>query len=145
MKVADIIRQAVEKKGFRNLKDASKALGISPELARVILNKGHVPKDKTLGIIADKLGLDKSALILAAHLETVPDEMKGFFLFPTKSKFTQGKRGFPLSQEQCDYLEKIMSPDEIQMMRKYRQVSEKGKTQIVGYVDYMYASKKQSG
>ena len=32
MKISEMIRQALEKKGFRNLKDASKVLGISPEL-----------------------------------------------------------------------------------------------------------------
>ncbi len=143
MKISDIIKEALEKKGAANLKDASKVLGISPELLRVTLNKGHIPKDKTLGIIATKLGLDKSALILAAHREKVPIEVKGYFLSPSVSKFKQGKRRFPISQEQCDYLEKIMSPLEIQMLRKFRQVSEEAKTQIYGYVDYMFATKKR--
>ena len=52
MKISEMIRQALEKKGFRNLKDASKVLGISPELLRVTINKGHIPKDKTLIMIA---------------------------------------------------------------------------------------------
>lgn len=142
MKISDMIRQALEKKGFRNLKDASKVLGISPELLRVTINKGHIPKDKTLIMIANKLGLDRSVLILAAHQEKVPDEVKGFFLSPSQAKFRRGKRKFPLSEEQCNYLEKIMSTDEIMMLRKFRQVSEEAKTQIVGYVDYMFASKR---
>ncbi len=143
MKMSDMIKEALEKKGYRNLKDASKILGISPELVRVIINKGHVPKDKTLRIIASKLGLDKSSLILAAHQEKVPLEVRGFFLAPTESKFRQGKRVYPLSQEQCDYLERVLTPEEVQMIRKYRQVSEEGKTQIIGYIDYMFASKKE--
>jgi hypothetical protein len=143
MKISDMIRQAIETKGFKNLKDASKALGISPELLRIAVNKSHIPKDKTLVLIANKLGLDKSSLILAAHQEKVPNEVKGFFLSPAQSKFREGKRIYPLSQEQCDYLQKIMSPEEIQMLRKIRQVSEEGKTQITGYIDYMYATKKQ--
>jgi hypothetical protein len=143
MKISEIIRQAVEAKGFKNLKDASKALGISPELLRIAVNKGHIPKDKTLVLIANKLGINKSELILAAHQEKVPAEVKGFFLSPAKSKFKEGKRIFPLSQEQCDYLEKVMTPDEIQVLRKYRQVSKDAKTQVVGYIDYMYATKKK--
>jgi hypothetical protein len=142
MKMSDMIREALEKKGYRNLKDASKILGISPELVRVIINKGHVPKDKTLRIIATKLGLDKSSLILAAHQEKVPLEVKGFFLSPTESKFREGKRIYPLSQEQCDYLERVLTTEEVQMIRKYRQVTEEGKTQIVGYIDFMFASKR---
>ena len=143
MKMSDMIKAALEKKGYKNLKDASKILGISPELVRVIINKGHVPKDRTLRIIATKLGLDKSSLILAAHQEKVPLEVKGYFLAPTESKYRQGKRIYPLSQEQCDYLEKVLTTEEIKMIRKYRQVSEEGKTQIVGYIDFTFVSKRE--
>ncbi len=142
MKISEMIRQALEKKGFRSLKDASKVLGISPELLRVTINKGHIPKDKTLIMIANKLGLDKSVLILAAHQEKVPAEVKGFFLSPSQAKFRRGKRKYPLSEEQINYLEKIMSADEILMLRKYRQVSDEARTQITGYIDYMFASKR---
>jgi hypothetical protein len=144
MKISEMIRQALEKKGFRNLKDASKVLGISPELLRVTINKGHIPKDKTLIMIANKLGLDKSVLILAAHQEKVPAEVKGFFLSPSQAKFRRGKRKFPLSEEQINYLEKIMSADEILMLRKFRQVSEEARIQIAGYIDYMFASKRST-
>ncbi len=142
MKIADMIRQALAKKEFRNLKDASKALGISPELLRVTINKGHIPKDKTLIMIANKLGLDKSVLILSAHQEKVPSEVKGYFLSPSQTKFRRGKRKFPLSEEQCNYLERIMNSEEIQMLRKFRQVSDDAKTQIFGYVDYLFSSKR---
>jgi transcriptional regulator with XRE-family HTH domain len=144
MKISEMIRQALEKKGFRNLKDASKILGISPELLRVTINKGHIPKDKTLIMIANKLNIDKSVLILAAHQEKVPAEVKGFFLSPSQAKFRRGKRKYPLSEEQINYLEKIMSADEILMLRKFRQVSEEARTQIAGYVDYMFASKRST-
>jgi hypothetical protein len=142
MKISDMIRQALEKKGFKNLKDASKVLGISPELLRVTINKGHIPKDKTLIMIANKLGLDKSVLILSAHQEKVPAEVKGFFLSPSTTKYRRGKRKYPLSEEQINYLEKILSIEEIMMLRKYRQVSDEAKTQINGYIDFMYASKR---
>jgi len=142
MKMSEMIRQALEKKGLKNLKDASKALGISPEILRVTINKGHIPKDSTLRIIASKLDLDLSTLILTAHQEKVPDEVKGYFLTPSLSKLKRGKRVFPLSQEQCDYLEKIMSNEEIQLIRKMRQVSDEAKIQIIGYVHYMFETKK---
>ena len=144
MKIADMIRQALEKKGFKNLKDASKVLGISPELLRVTINKNHIPKDKTLMMIAGKLSLDKALLILAAHQEKVPAEVKGFFLSPSQAKFKRGKRKYPLSEEQINYLEKILSIDEIMMLRKFRQVSDEARTQIAGYVDFMFASKRSA-
>lgn len=144
MKIADMIRQALETKGYKNLKDASKVLGISPELLRVTINKGHIPKDTTLIIIANKLNLDKSVLILAAHREKVPAEVKGFFLAPSQAKFKRGKRKYPLSEEQINYLEKILSVDEIMMLRKFRQVSDDARIQIAGYVEFMFASKRSA-
>ncbi len=144
MKISEMIRQALDKKGFKNLKDASKVLGISPELLRVTINKGHIPKDKTLIMIANKLGLDKAMLILAAHQEKVPAEVKGFFLSPSQAKFRRGKRKFPISEEQINYLEKILSMDEILMIRKFRQVTDEARIQIVGYVDYMFSSKRSA-
>lgn len=142
MKVAEMISEALEKKGFHNLKDAAKFLGISPELLRVSLNKRHIPKDKTLVMIANKLGLDKSILIMTAHREKVPPEMQGLFLAPSEAKTSREKRIFPLSEEQCNYLAKLMSTEEIQLVRKVRQVSDEARTQIAGYVDFMYATKK---
>lgn len=142
MKIAEMIRQALEKKGFKNLKDASKVLGISPELLRVTINKGHIPKDKTLIMVANKLGLDKSVLILSAHQEKVPSEVKGFFLSPSTTKFRRGKRKYPMSEEQINYLEKILNVEEIMMLRKYRQVSDEARIQINGYVDFMFGSKR---
>jgi hypothetical protein len=144
MKISEMIRQALEKKGFKNLKDASKVLGISPELLRVTINKGHIPKDKTLMMIANKLGMDRAMLILAAHQEKVPAEVKGFFLSPSQAKFRRGKRKFPISEEQINYLEKILSMDEILMLRKFRQVSDEARIQIVGYVDYMFSTKRSA-
>jgi lambda repressor-like predicted transcriptional regulator len=142
MNISNTIKDALDKKGLRSLKDASEVLGISSELLRVILNKGHLPKDKTLGIIAKKLDISGPLLILSAHQEKVPTEVKGFFLAPSSSKAFTGQRKFPLSHEQCEYLERIMTPAEIQLIRKLRQVSEETKTQIFGYVDFMFATKR---
>jgi len=142
MNVSDTIKDALDKKGLRSLKDASEVLGISSELLRVILNKGHLPKDKTLGIIAKKLDISAPLLILSAHQEKVPTEVKGFFLAPSSSTPLKGQRKFPLSHEQCEYLERILTPAEIQLIRKLRQVSDETKTQIFGYVDFMFATKR---
>ena len=143
MKISEMIRQALEKKGFRNLKDASKVLGISPELLRVTINKGHIPKDKTLIMIAAKLGLDKSVLILAAHQEKVPAEVKGFFLSPSQANSGAGRENFrfpktdQLSRE--DH-ERRRDSDAQEVSPGVRG----GTDQIAGYVDYMFASKRSS-
>jgi hypothetical protein len=144
MKLSEMIKKALDKKGFKNLKDASKALGISPELLRVTINKGHIPKDNTLTMIAKKLNLEMSALVLAAHQEKVPNEVKGFFLTPAQTKSHRGKRKYPLSEEQSTYLEMVLSIDEMMLLRKYRQVTDEARMQIAGYVDFMYESKRRA-
>ena len=37
-----------------------------------------------------------------------------------------------------------MSTVEIQLVRKYRQITEEGKTQILGYIDFMFASRNSA-
>lgn len=142
MRLAKMIKNAIDKKGYKNLKDASRALGLSPELLRVIINKGHIPKDKTLAQIARKLDLEMPVLVLTAHQEKVPTEVKGFFLTPASARSGRHKRKYPLSEEQTAYLEHILSVDEIMMLRKMRQVTDEGRTQISGFVDFLYASKR---
>jgi hypothetical protein len=144
MKTADLIKRALEQNNLPLLRprEAAKSVGISVELLRMILTKGHIPKDKTLGKIADKLSMDAPALILAAHQERVPLEVKGFFLSPETEKAWWKKRVFPLSEEQCNYLGKIMSQDEMQILRKFRQVPEEAQVQVIGYIDYVFASKR---
>jgi hypothetical protein len=142
MKISEMIKNALDKKGFKNLKDASKVLGISPELLRVTITKGHIPKDTTLTMIAKKLNLDMSLLVLAAHQQKVPNEVKGYFLTPSQDKFSRGKRKYPFSEEQTDYLAKVLSVDELMLLRKFRQVNDEAQMQITGYVDFMYASKR---
>jgi hypothetical protein len=142
MKLSEMIKKAMDKKGYKNLKDASKALGLSPELLRVIINKGHIPKDTTLKQIAKKLDLEMPLLVLAAHQEKVPFEVKGFFLTPEPSGPGKRKRKYPLSEEQTAYLGQILNIDEIMMLRKLRQVTDEGRTQIAGFIDYLYKSKR---
>jgi hypothetical protein len=139
-----MISQALDKKGHQSLKDAAKVLGISPELLRVTIQKGHIPKDTTLAAIAGKLGIDASSLIMAAHQEKVPLELKGYFLSPSpaQSNYRTGKRTYPLSAEQCAYLGKIMSPEEIQQLRKFRQINDGAQKQLAGYLDFLFATQK---
>ena len=142
MNVAEMIKQVLEQKGYRNLREASKALGISLELLRLTVNKRHIPKDDLLGMIADKLGMDRSALLLAAHREKVPVERQGFFLSPTEDKKYEKKRVWPISDEQCSYLEKVLNETKIQHIRKFRQLPDEAKEQITGYLDYTWAMKR---
>lgn len=144
MRLSEMIKNAIDKKGYKNLKDASRALGLSPEILRVIISKGHIPKDSTLALIAKKLDIPMPVLVLAAHQEKVPAEAKAFFLTPAPAGSSRSKRKYPLSEEQTSYLEQILTIDEIMLLRKFRQVNDKARTQIGGFVDFIYASKRES-
>jgi hypothetical protein len=103
-----------------------------------MLSKGHIPKDKTLIKIAAKLGLDQSLVIVAAHKEKLSKGFEHYFLRPLACSGFPKKRAWPLSQEQCVYLQKIMNQQEIQLVRKYRQITGEGKIQIRGYIDFIF-------
>jgi hypothetical protein len=142
LKVAELITQTLEQKGYRNLSSAAKTLGISLELLRLTVKRGHIPKDSILEKIADKLGLSRTALLLAAHKEKFPVEVKGYFLSRSKKIKYEKRRVWPLNEEQCSYLEKILKDPEIQIIRKFRQLPDEEKARITGYLDYTWAMKK---
>ncbi len=145
MTVAEMIKRALVQHGFPNIKQAAVALGVSRELLRVTITLGHIPKDAVLGKIAYGLGLDRGELVLAAHQEKVPVEVKGYFLNPAKRRSWQEKRVWPLSDDQCDYLSKVLNDTEIQILRKLRQISDhQARVQIAGYVDYTWETKRKT-
>jgi hypothetical protein len=145
MMVATIIRRELAKRQFTNLKDAAAFLGVSTELLRMLVNKGRLPKDRLLIRIADRLGLDRVALVLTAHKQKVPRDMHGFFLEPKHpvGGTWEQKRKWPLSQEQCEYLSRIMNEQEIQLVRKYRQLDGDQRSQALGYIDYHFQRARQ--
>ncbi len=100
--------QALEQKGYRNWAPA-KTLGISLELLRLTVKRGHIPKDSILEKIADKLGLDRTALLLAAHKEKFPVEVKGYFLSPSKKIKYEKRRVWPLSESTAAICENLIS------------------------------------
>ena len=140
MQISTIVRQELDKRGFSNLKGAAQDLGVSTELLRMFVNKGRVPKDRLLIKIADRLGLDRASMVLEAHKQKLPLDLQGFLLEPQNPArgVWDTKRKWPLSQEQCDYLSSIMSEREIQLLRKYRQLTDDQRAQALGYLDYHF-------
>jgi transcriptional regulator with XRE-family HTH domain len=140
MEMAEIIKGELKKRGLRPLKAAAQTLGVSTELLRRIVNGIHVPKDRTLIKIARSLELDPAVLILAAHRQKLPRELSSFTLSPVAAETVawERKRTWPLSQEQCEYLAKMMQPHEIQLIRKYRQLTPEEKIKALGYLDFMF-------
>ena len=146
MTVSGIIKQELDRRGFAATRSAAQFVGVSTELLRRIVSQDHIPKDRTLVTIARRLEMDPAVLILAAHRQLLPRELSTFTLTPSSPQAAgslwQTKRKWPLSEEQCKYLAEILKPHEIQLLRKYRQLSEEEKIQAIGYVNYMFATQR---
>lgn len=140
MKLSDLIRQELAKRGLKSCAASAHFLGVSVEFVRATLQKKHVPKDKSLISIAERLGIDATPLILAAHRQKLPLDAQSCILQPSEET-SKNKRIWPLSREQCDYIASVITPQELQILRKYRQLLPEGKIQSEGYIHYMFATK----
>ena len=146
MDLSSLIKQELDKRGLANIKAAAELTGVSTELVRRVMRDGYVPKDRTLAQIARALGLDPTVLILAAHQKKMPQELRGALLpiaEPSRGDW-EHKRKWPLSQEQCEYLESVLQPYEIQFIRKYRQLTADAQQQATGFMEYMFATQRAS-
>jgi len=62
MKLSDLLRQELAKRGLTSYTKSARFLGVSVEFVRMTLQKQHVPKDKKLITIAERLGIDATPL-----------------------------------------------------------------------------------
>lgn len=76
--VASMIREAVEKNGYKDVKECARGIKVPYDLFNKVVG-GHIPKDAQLIDYAKKLKLDSRELILAAYREKAPDDMKDYF------------------------------------------------------------------
>ena len=76
--VASIIREAIERNGYKDVKECARSIKVPYDLFNKVVG-GHIPKDAQLLEYAKKLDLDSRELILAAYREKAPDEMKQYF------------------------------------------------------------------
>jgi transcriptional regulator with XRE-family HTH domain len=140
MKLSALIRQELEKRGIRTVREAAQFLRVSSETVRLMLNRGRIPKDRVLVAIANKLEIDPAVLLLTAHRERLPRTMQSYFLMPAppaRGDWAR-KRRWPLSQEQCEYLGRIMTGQEIQLLRMYRQLTPERMQEAVGFMTYLF-------
>ncbi len=75
--VASMIREAIERNGFKDVKECARSIRVPYDLFNKVVG-GHIPKDSQLLEYAKRLHLDARELILAAYREKAPDEMKPY-------------------------------------------------------------------
>jgi transcriptional regulator with XRE-family HTH domain len=141
MKLSDILREELSKRNLTSYKEAARFLGLSPKLLGTIMRGGHLPKQKNLIKIAERLGIEASVLIFDAQKQLLPPDLQAYLLKPTDVP-PKHKRIWPLSHEQCDYLARIMRPEEIQLIRKYRQFAYEAKVETRGFIHYMFSTQR---
>ena len=76
--VATLIREAIERNGYKDVKDCARSIKVPYDLFNKVVG-GHLPKDPQLLEYAKKLNIDARELILAAYREKAPDDMKPYF------------------------------------------------------------------
>lgn len=65
--------------GYQEIKECARDLDIPYELLRKVISADHIPKDKTLSLYAEKLGLEYSELIAIAYRQKAPSQMQHIF------------------------------------------------------------------
>ena len=76
--VASMIREAIERNGYKDVKECARAIKVPYDLFNKVVG-GHIPKDAQLIEYAKKLNIDHRELILAAYKEKAPEDMKRYF------------------------------------------------------------------
>ena len=77
--VADILRRRIEELGYSDIKECAREHDLPYELLRKVISSGHLPKDSTLLLYAERLGLDAEELISTTYRQRAPQTMKHMF------------------------------------------------------------------
>lgn len=77
--LAELIKRRIQELGFDDIKECAREHDLPYELFRKVISDGHIPKDKTLLLYAEKLGLDATQLIATAYRQKAPPDMRHMF------------------------------------------------------------------
>ena len=79
MTLAEVLKRKIQELGYADLKECARARDIPYELVRKVISDNHLPKDKTLLLYAEKLGIEPQVLLSAAYRQRAPSEMRHLF------------------------------------------------------------------
>ena len=77
--IASLLKERIQSLGYSDIKECARDFDLPYELLRKVISSGHLPKDKTLLLYADKLGMEAEALIRAAYRQKAPGGMEHLF------------------------------------------------------------------
>ncbi|HKI99658.1 MAG TPA: S24 family peptidase [bacterium] len=77
--IASLLKQRIEALGYGDIKECARDYDLPYELLRKVISSGHIPKDKTLLLYAERLGMDAEELIRTAYRQKAPGGMEHLF------------------------------------------------------------------
>lgn len=77
--LATLLKQRVQELGYADIKECARERDIPYELLRKVISDGHIPKDNTLLMYAEHLGLEPQLLIGTAYRQRAPSEIGNLF------------------------------------------------------------------
>lgn len=77
--IASLLKQRIEALGYSDIKECARDYDLPYELLRKVISSGHLPKDKTLLLYAERLGMDAETLIRTAYQQKAPGGMEHLF------------------------------------------------------------------
>ncbi len=76
--LADIIKGRIAELGYSDLKHCARDYDIPYELLRKVVSEGHLPKEKTLLLYAEKLGIQAGLLLETTYRQRAPVPLQGW-------------------------------------------------------------------
>lgn len=77
--IATLLKDRIQALGYTDIKECARDYDLPYELLRKVISSGHIPKDKTLLLYAERLGMDAEALIATAYRQKAPGGMEHLF------------------------------------------------------------------
>jgi SOS-response transcriptional repressor LexA len=77
--IANLLKSRIQALGYGDIKECARDFDIPYELLRKVISNDHLPKDKTLLIYAEKLGLDATELLSTAYRQKAPSHLRHIF------------------------------------------------------------------
>jgi SOS-response transcriptional repressor LexA len=77
--IASLLKERIQALGYSDIKECARDFDLPYELLRKVISNGHVPKDKTLLLYAEKLGMDAEQLIRTSYRQKAPGGMEHLF------------------------------------------------------------------
>jgi len=112
--LSELLKNRIAELGFQDIKECARSFDIPYELLRKVISDGHLPKDKTLQLYAEKLGLDLGELIATTYRQRAPNHVHHLFRGPAPQTDAESRLAPVLGRAACGpWLESYVSETDV--------------------------------